>query len=307
MQQVMGPLPGPADTARRTPPAFETLAEERGDGHVRRKLRYRVDDGDLVPAWLLVPDAARPTKESAAMLCLHQTNSVGKDEPAGLGGLPGLHYARELATRGYVCLVPDYPRFGEYRWDADLASTGYASGSMKAVWNNIRGVDLLASLPLVDPERIGVIGHSLGGHNAIFTAAFDERLRAVVTSCGFTPFPDYYGGDLTGWTSRTYMPRIRDTYGSDPKRVPFDFPEVVALLAPRGFFANAPVDDGNFAVAGVRRTFAEVAPIYARFAAEDRLVLATPDAGHEFPQREREQAYTWLDRTLAPATATPRP
>ncbi len=307
MQQVMGPLPGPADTARRTPPAFETLAEERGDGHVRRKLRYRVDDGDLVPAWLLVPDAARPTKESAAMLCLHQTNSVGKDEPAGLGGLPGLHYARELATRGYVCLVPDYPRFGEYRWDADLASTGYASGSMKAVWNNIRGVDLLASLPLVDPERIGVIGHSLGGHNAIFTAAFDERLRAVVTSCGFTPFPDYYGGDLAGWTSRTYMPRIRDTYGGDPKRVPFDFPEVVASLAPRGFFANAPVNDGNFAVAGVRRTFAEVAPIYARFAADDRLVLATPDAGHEFPQREREQAYAWLDRTLAPATATPRP
>jgi hypothetical protein len=161
MQQVMGPLPGPADTARRTPPAFETLAEERGDGHARR------------------------------------------------------------------------------------------------------------------------------GHNAIFTAAFDERLRAVVTSCGFTPFPD--------------------DYGSDPKRVPFDFPEVVASLAPRGFFANAPVNDGNFAVTGVRRTFAEVAPIYARFAADDRLVLATPDAGHEFPQREREQAYAWLDRTLAPATATPRP
>ena len=137
------------------------------------------------------------------------------------------------------------------------------------------------SLPLVDPERMGVIGHSLGGHNAIFTAAFDERLRAVVTSCGFTPFPDYYGGDLTGWTSRTYMPRIRDVYGCDPARMPFDFPEVVASLAPRGFFASAPVADGNFAVAGVRRTFAEVGPIYALFAAEDRLVLATPDAGHE--------------------------
>jgi dienelactone hydrolase len=306
MEQVMGPLPGPADPRRRSPPVFETLSEERGDGYVRRKIRYRVDDGDLVPAWLLVPDAAGPAKKSAAMLCLHQTNNVGKDEPAGLGGLPGLHYAHELAARGYVCLVPDYPRFGEYRWDADLASTGYASGSMKAVWNNIRGVDLLASLPLVDPDRIGVIGHSLGGHNAIFTAAFDERLKAVVTSCGFTPFPDYYRGDLTGWTSRTYMPRIRDIYGGDPRRVPFDFPEVVASLAPRGFFANSPVNDDNFAVAGVRRTFAEVAPIYGLFAARDRLVLATPDAPHEFPQREREQAYSWLDRTLAPAASAPR-
>ena len=73
-----------------------------------------------------------------------------------------------------------------------------ASGSIKAIWYNIRAVDLLETLPQVDKTHIGVIGHSLGGHNALFTAVFDDRLKAVVTSCGFTPFHDYYGGKVAG-------------------------------------------------------------------------------------------------------------
>lgn len=302
MEEVMGPLPGPADAARRPPPLVETLFEERAGGYRRRKVRYHPGGpegagDDAVPAWLLLPDLAAGSR-APAMLCLHQTNAVGKDEPAGLGGLPDLHYAHELAQRGWVCLVPDYPRFGEYRAPDTLEGTGYSSGSMRAVWNNLRGVDLLVGLPEVDAGRIGVIGHSLGGHNAIFTAAFDPRLRAVVSSCGFTPFPDYYGGDLAGWTSVTYMPRIRTAYGADPARVPFDFPEVIAALAPRGFFASAPERDDNFAVAGVRRAFAEARPVYELFDAADRLVLATPDAAHTFPPAQRREAYDWLDRVL---------
>ena len=52
-------------------------------------------------------------------------------------------------------------------------------------------MDLLQSRPEVDPEKIGVIGHSLGGHNAMFTAVFDERLKVIVSNCGFTSFPKY--------------------------------------------------------------------------------------------------------------------
>src|SRR5215207_5122220 len=58
---------------------------------------------------------------------------------------------------GYVVIVPDYPWFGEHRYDF-AASRGYASGSMKAVWDNVRAVDPLQTLPEVDPERVGVIG-----------------------------------------------------------------------------------------------------------------------------------------------------
>ena len=303
MELVMGPLPG-AD--RRVPLEVEVVDEERTERYLRRKLGYTPEVGDRVPAWLLIPHTATATTPAAAMLCLHQTNNVGKDEPAGLGGLPNLHYAHELAERGFVCLVPDYPSFGEYTYDFQTPDRGYASGSMKAVWNNLRGVDLLTSLPEVIGTRIGVIGHSLGGHNAIFTAAFDDRLVAVVSSCGFTPFPDYYSGDVKGWTSDRYMPRIRDTYALDAGRIPFDFPEVIASFAPRSFFSNSPVGDDNFAVAGVRRAFAEARPVHRLFdgapglaPAGERLVVVTPDCGHDFPPEIRRQAYDWLERRLS--------
>ena len=302
MELVMGPLPG-AD--RRVPLEVEVVDEERTERYVRRKLRYTPEAGDRVPAWLLIPHTATTTP-AAAMLCLHQTNNIGKDEPAGLGGLPNLHYAHELAERGFVCLVPDYPSFGEYAYDFQTPNRGYSSGSMKAVWNNLRGVDLLTSLPEVIGTRIGVIGHSLGGHNAIFTAAFDDRLVAVVSSCGFTPFPDYYSGDVKGWTSDRYMPRIRDTYALDAGRIPFDFPEVIAGFAPRSFFSNSPVGDDNFAVVGVRRAFAEALPIHRLFdgapgvaLASARLVVVTPECGHDFPPEIRRQAYDWLVRRLS--------
>ena len=303
MELVMGPLPG-AD--RRVPLEVEVTTEERTDRYVRRKLRYTPEAGDRVPAWLLIPHTATAATPAAAMLCLHQTNHIGKDEPAGLGGLPNLHYAHELAERGFVCLVPDYPSFGEYAYDFQSPARGSTSGSMKAVWNNLRGVDLLTSLPEVIGTRIGVIGHSLGGHNAIFTAAFDDRLVAVVSSCGFTPFPDYYSGDVKGWTSDRYMPRIRDTYALDAGRIPFDFPEVIAGFAPRSLFSNSPVDDDNFAVAGVRRAFAEALPVHRLFDSEpgvapagERLVVVTPECGHDFPPEIRRQAYDWLEHRLS--------
>ncbi len=293
MELVMGPLPG-AD--RRVPLALEVVAEEQTPQYVRRKIRFTPEPDDRVPAWLLIPHVRVGKPAGPAMLCLHQTTGIGKDEPAGLGGLKSLHYAHELAERGYLCIVPDYPSFGEYPYNFKTQGQHYASGSMKAIWNNIRAVDLLVSMPEVDRERIGVIGHSLGGHNALFTAVFDERLKGVVTSCGFTPFHDYYGGKIAGWTSDRYMPRIRDVYGNNADRMPFDFYEVLGALAPRGICSNSPINDSNFDIGGVRKAFAKVEPVYDLFQSKSRLKLMTPDAPHDFPAPERRAAYDWLDR-----------
>jgi dienelactone hydrolase len=169
---------------------------------------------------------------------------------------------------------------------------------MKAIWDNMRAVDLLQSLPEVDPGRIGVIGHSLGGHNSIFTAVFDERLKAVVSSCGFTSFPRYYGGNLAGWSHKGYMPRIRSVYGLDPKKMPFDFPELIASLAPRAFFTNSPTRDANFDVDGVKDCVRAAKNIYELLGLADRLKAVHPDAEHDFPPKERSEAYEFLDRVL---------
>lgn len=296
LQQAMGDLPDPS---RRVPLDVKIAARQDTPKYERIKLSYAAEPGDRVPAWLLVPRGLRG--RTAAMLCLHQTTGIGKDEPAGLGGKPSLHYAHELAERGFVCLVPDYPSFGEYPYDFKKQGAHYASGSMKAVWNNLRAIDLLETLPEVDPDRIGCIGHSLGGHNAIFTAVFDRRIAAVVTSCGFTAFHDYYGGKLEGWTSDRYMPRIREVYGNSPDRVPFDFPELVAALAPRLFFTNSPLHDDNFDAGGVRKVMAAAEKVYDLHGAKAELRAVYPDCGHDFPEAVRREAYEFLARRLGPA------
>ena len=210
-----------------------------------------------------------------------------------------MHYAKELAKRGYVTLSPDYPSFGEskdYNFDAD----NYTSGTMKAIYDNTRAIDLLQSLPEVDPNRIGCIGHSLGGHNTLFTAVFDERIKAAVTSCGFTSFHKYKGGDLNGWTSPRYMPLIKTKYKLSPDQMPFDFAEVIAAIAPRAVFVNAPLHDDNFDIGGVHDVLDAARPIFKLLGHPEHLQAVHPDSAHDFPDAERKQAYEFLDEVLRP-------
>jgi dienelactone hydrolase len=291
-EKVAGPYPG---AAKRVPLDVRIEGEEDLGGVVRKKLTYAAEPGDRVPAYLLVPKGLRG--RAPAVLCPHQTNPRGKEEPAGIpGGNPDMAIALELARRGYVTLAPDYPGFGEYR--IDVYAMGYASATMKGIWNHVRAVDLLQSLPEVDPDRIGCAGHSLGGHNSIFAALYDPRIRAVVTSCGFTAFPKYYGGDLTGWSHKGYMPRIASVYGKDPARMPFDFPELLAALAPRPVFINAPLRDANFEVSGVDDCVRAGRPVFALLGARDALTILHPDLEHAFPSAEREAAWDFFDRVL---------
>jgi dienelactone hydrolase len=288
--KVMGPLPHIHHGA---PLNVQTLEEVDLPRYTRKKITFTAERGSIVDAWLLVPHGAQHT---AGVLCLHQTIRIGKDEPTGLGGKPNLRYAEELAERGYVALAPDYPSFGDDKTDfqRDVYARGYKSGTMKGIVNHIRAVDLLVSLPEVDSQRIAVIGHSLGGHNALFVAAFDKRIRAVVTSCGFTAMAYYSGGNLKGWSSDRYMPLIATVYHNSPKELPFDFTDILLAIAPRAVFVNAPLHDSNFDVAGVDACVNEVK---SKFPGH-RLVVEHPNSEHDFPPDVRKRAYEFLDREL---------
>ena len=298
MQLVMGKLPEKSSA----PLDLRILEEESVGGIKRQKITFVSEvlagETDRVSAYLLLPDSSRRTgKKAAAVLCLHQTTRIGKGEPAGVGGKPDLHYALELAQRGYVTLAPDYPNFGGYEFDS--YAHGYASATMKGIVNHRRAIDLLQSLPGVDPERVGVIGHSLGGHNALFLAAFDDRVKVIVTSCGFTSFAKYMKGDLTGWSHKGYMPRIADQYAKDPRQMPFDFSDILVSLAPRAVFINAPLRDDNFDVSGVKDCVGVTIPAYDKvFHARKKLEVVYPSSAHEFPMAVRRAAYRFLDRSL---------
>src|SRR5262249_11137455 len=129
----------------------------------------------------------------------------------------------------------------------------------------------------------------------MFTAAFDTRIKALVSNCGFTSFPKYFAGNLKGWTSPRYMPRIASVYESRPEKVPFDFSEVVACFAPRAFLACAPLHDDNFEVSGVRDVMRAAKPVYELFGVPQKLAAYYPDCRHDFPTDSRNMAYEWLD------------
>ncbi|MCX7887242.1 MAG: alpha/beta hydrolase, partial [Verrucomicrobiae bacterium] len=284
MQEVMGALPG---NEKRCP--LEMKIEEETDcgPYLRQLITYASEPGCRVPAYLLIPHTARstiPTPRLPAVLCLHPTdNKFGHKVVVGLGGKPNRQYAAELAERGFVTLAPSYPLLANYQ--PDLTTLGWQSGTMKAIWDNIRALDLLESLPFVNPNAFGAIGHSLGAHNAIFTAVFDQRIKIIISSCGFDSFLDYYGGDpkywqpAKGWCQTRYMPKLTN-YAGRLEQIPFDFHELIGALAPRPCFISAPLKDNNFNCHSVDRVVAAAMQVYRLYGKPQHLNVEHPDCPH---------------------------
>jgi len=304
MQQVMGPMPG---DDRRVDLAVKIEEEADAGSYVRRLITYQSEPGSRTPAYLCIPkDVLAGKHKAAAVLCLHPTdNTVGHKVAVGLGGRAGRQYAAELAERGYVTLSPAYPHLANYY--PNLGKLGYVSGTMKAIWDNSRGLDLLGSLDYVDSTNgFGAIGHSLGGHNAVYTAVLDERITAVVSSCGLDSYTDYMDGAERvwyfgqGWCQIRYMPRMSN-YRNKLEQIPFDFPELLGALAPRPLFVNAPLHDSNFRWKSVDDCAEAARPVYELLGDAANLHVEHPDSDHNFPDDMREASYRVIDSVLRPA------
>jgi dienelactone hydrolase len=301
-EAVMGKLPGKEKRCALEPKLEE--AEVDCGKYVRRLVTYQSEPGSRVPAYLLIPKGAEKAgRKLPAVLCLHGTdNEVGHGTVVGLGKRANRSYAVELAERGYVCLAPNYPLLAKYQ--PDVKKLGWESGTLKAVWDNVRGLDYLESLPFVDAKAFGTIGHSLGGHNSVYTAVFDDRIKVVVSSCGLDSFLDYYGGNEKnwvlekGWCQTRYMPKLAN-YKGHLADIPFDFHELIGALAPRHVLIVAPKEDSNFRADSVDRVVAAARPVFALYGHKERLRVEHPDGGHDFPPAMREEAYKLFDAVLA--------
>jgi hypothetical protein len=302
MQEVMGKLPG---KEKRCP--LDVKIEEEVDcgSYLRRLITYASEPNGRVPAYLLIPHSALRTPRSAlpAVLCLHPTDhKVGHKGVVGLANSTNREYAKELAERGFVTLAPSYPLLANYQ--PDLKALGWESGTLKAVWDNMRGLDLLESLPFVKRGGFGVIGHSLGGHNAVYTAVFDERIKVIVSSSGLDSYLDYYSERADkvwqleqGWCQTRYMPKLAD-YRGRLAEIPFDFHELIGALAPRACFINAPLKDSNFKWESVDRVVAAAKQVYQLYGQPQNLRVEHPDSAHDFPPEMREIAYKLLAERL---------
>jgi dienelactone hydrolase len=272
---------------------------------VREKVTYAVEPGERVPAFVFLPKAG-PSRRPA-ILCHHQHGgefSVGKDGPAGLGSEPNQHYALELARRGYVTMVFDALCFnerqdptgklknGDYeRYEAMYRIVEGKSLQGKYVWDARRALDYLETRPEVDATRLGMIGHSLGGQETLFTTAIDTRIRAAASSCGF------------GSLRTLKRDRINHNYALFVSGLADngDYGAVLAMVAPRPFFVAARSEDPIFPKDGIEETIAVARRTYVDAGAADRLATFFEPGPHAFSPMMRTAAYAWLDRWLTPA------
>jgi dienelactone hydrolase len=183
-------------------PSMEIGETIETDAYRRSLVRYLAPDGDLVPAYLFVPHGTGPFP---AVTIHHQHNGerhLGKSEVCGLAGDPLQAFAPAVARRGMVVLAPDSICFEDRRskrrgrepdpqpgadWLQHFNEMAYRllCGDLlmrKVLADAAAGVSLLASMPALDPERIGTLGHSYGGNTVLFHAALDERLRFACSS-----------------------------------------------------------------------------------------------------------------------------
>lgn len=149
-------------------------------------------------------------------------------------------------------------------------------------------VDLLASLPSVNRARLGVIGHSLGGLQALWLACYDARIRTAVSSCGFGLVRTLVRDGINHGLA-TYVPGLL-TVG--------DLDLVAAAVAPRAFLLTAGEHDPLFPIDGVRAVVAAAQQQYAAAGVPERFAAILFPAGHSFPAAVKAHAYAFVDRWL---------
>lgn len=291
----------------RVPVNYEIKSTTAEEDHDRIHLVFDTVHGDQVFAYLLLPHGVKESgKKHPAILALHPTNAEGKDSIATPWSKHNRQYAFELVSRGYVVLAPDAMTSGERIFDGfehfhsqpfydehpEWSTVG------KNITDHMQAVDLLETLPYVDADRIGTIGHSFGGYNAYFLSSIDERIAVAVSSCGFNPLtgssmPKHWG--IRDWY--THLPRFTEDMKND--RAPFDFHEIVALTAPRPFFNYSTQQDHIFPDwRPIAESMEDVYELYSLYEAPERFTSIVGSGGHDFPPEIRKTAYRFLDRWL---------
>lgn len=288
-RKFLGPMPEPRPAVK-----LETLKAELQDGIERTLVRYEGEPGVFVEGYLLRPVANNnETLPRPGIVALHQTTNASIDEVAGVSGPDSMQIGLKLAKRGFVVFCPRC-----FLWqDAKDLNDAVAKhrvrhpnslGMAKMLYDAVRGVDVLVSLPGVDMKRIGAVGHSLGAKEALYLAAFDERIKAAVASEGGTGFRS------TNWDAPWYLgPAIRD------ENFLLNHHQLLALIAPRSFLILGG-ESGPGAADGDRSwPLLEAAlPVWRLYGEPTRLGLLNHRQGHSVSPESFSKIAEWLETYL---------
>lgn len=236
-------------------------------------------------------------------------------------------YADELARRGYVVLVIDAFYWGERRLQfkntppelvEKLAGLSPSSEEYVAVWNDFyrerigslntmmgycgttwlgiivhddcKSIDLLQSLPEVDPNRIGILGLSGGGYRAGYLAGMDDRIKAAVIVGWMTELPEVV---------KINHPVHKGLMIAEGVYRYLDHPDIVSLAAPECALKVLNCgQDQLFTFDGMRRASEKIKYVYDELGAANRYEYKFFDVPHQFNIEMQEEAFKWLDHWL---------
>jgi len=277
---------GTMEVRRDQPPRLEVIEEDVVESVVRKRVRYTIEPGLTTEGYLLHPREASGMCPGAVVF--HSTVDHSIRQPAGLEGVPEKHFGLKLAKRGFVTfsprnfLWPDNGRIAAQE-EAKIFQERHpkAKGMAKMLYDAQVAVDILAAQPQVDGKRLCCVGHSLGAKEVLYLAAFDERIRATISSEGGI------GTTFSNWEAPWYL-------GNSIKRPEFklEHHELLALAAPHPFLLIG----GDSADGAASWPFIAAAlPVYRLFGEPARLGLLNHRKGHLVPPEIEPRIYDWLE------------
>jgi len=281
------------------------------DGTYTRKLiSYNVEADDRAYAYLGLPLELQG--KAPAIVALHGTYPKGKERAAGLVDNPDKAYLDHLCRRGYVVIAPEHfvsghriPPEGSYETGRFYEKHPQWTAVGKFTYEHSIAIDVLETLDEVDRDRIGALGHSLGGHGTIFLAAYDERIKAAACNCGGSFFR--HNPRVEAWARNRWYVYIKHLRQGllERKLPPIDFHEIISLIAPRAFIDLSGLNDG---IPGTQRQrvlmLMRVMDIYELEKAPQNFAFYVHGRAHSVAHESRQLIYGWMDTHLKPPEAT---
>ena len=301
------------DQHKPTKPALDVRVEEEQvvDGRYRRLwVSYNVEADERANAYLGVP--LNPNGKAPAVVVLHGTYPQGMRQSAGLDGESDKAFLDHLCRRGFVVIAPEHfvsgkrtPPEGPYETARFYEKHPEWTAVGKFTYEHSIAIDVLETRDEVDRDRIGAMGHSLGGQGTIFLAAYDERIKAAVCNCSAPFFR--HNAEVEQWARDRwyiYLKPLRPALlrGELP---PIDFHEIIALIAPRAYLDVSALNDGQPLTQRQRvLMLLKIADVYELLEKPDKFAFFVHGRGHSAQPEARELIYSFLDAHLKPREVT---
>lgn len=158
-------------------------------------------------------------------------------------------------------------------------------------------VDALSELEFINKSRIYAAGYSLGGAVGLYSAALDERIAGMIAICAFSPMRlNTPGKTAEGIYEYSHLHGLLPKLGffvKNEARIPYDFHEILAAIAPRPLLIVAPTWDQYASLPDVQNCVKEAGNIYDLYRAGKNIELFSPDDYNRFSDGIKEKMVVW--------------